>query len=68
MFLLERHRDWFSLWFWPIGFGVTMIIGLLLSLVWQTARDRQRTSLTYWEVMRRDAEPEQLYGANDEIS
>ncbi|MEX0819510.1 MAG: sodium/solute symporter, partial [Pirellulaceae bacterium] len=66
MFLMERHRDWFSMWFWPIGFGLTMIIGWLLSLVWQTERDRTGTPLTYWEVTRYTAKQEQ--GANDEVS
>ncbi|MDA1055163.1 MAG: sodium/solute symporter [Planctomycetota bacterium] len=68
MLLMKRNGDWFSMWFWPIGFGLTMIIGLLTSLVWQIERDRQRTPLTFWEVMRRDAEPDTTYGASDEVS
>lgn len=58
MFLMERHGDWFSMWFWPIGFGLTIMIGLLTSVVWQIERDKRPTPLTFWEVMRRDAEPE----------
>ncbi len=68
MLLMERHSDWFSMWFWPIGFGLTMIIGLLTSLVWQSKHDKERTPLTFWEVMRRDAEPASNYGDSDEVS
>jgi hypothetical protein len=56
------------MWFWPIGFGLAMVIGLLMSLAWQTDRDRQRTPLTYWEVMRHDAEHPTTSGVDDEVS
>jgi solute:Na+ symporter, SSS family len=59
MLLMERCPDWFSMWFWPIGFGLTMMTGGLLSLFWKTERDKQRTALTYWEVIRRHADQEQ---------
>ena len=67
MLLMERYGDWFSMWFWPIGFGLTMVIGLLLSFVWQTKRDRQQTPLTYREVMRHSAEHAPATGVDDEV-
>lgn len=68
MFLMQQNSDWFSLWFWPIGFGLTMILGGLMSLVWRTDRDRQRTPLTYWEVMRQPAARATANGEDDEVS
>jgi Na+/proline symporter len=67
MLLMERRGDWFSMWFWPIGFGLTMMIGLLISLVWRIERGTQRTPLTYWEVMRRDTERPTTFGDSDEV-
>lgn len=67
MLLMERRGDWFSMWFWPIGFGLTMMIGLLISLVWRIDRDTQRTPLTYWEVMRRDTERPTTFGDSNEV-
>ena len=68
MLLMQQHGDWFSMWFGPIGFGLTMTIGLITSFAWQSERDRQKTALTYWEVMRRDAEPSLQHGDSNEVS
>ncbi len=63
LILMEQHRDWFSMWFWPIGFGLTMLIGSLLSLGWRTNTDRQRIPWTYWEVMRQSPHPREEPGS-----
>ncbi|MBC8353478.1 MAG: sodium/solute symporter [Planctomycetes bacterium] len=68
MLLLERRGDWFSMWFWPIGFTVTMIIGYAISLVWRTEAAEEQTPLTYWEVMRHNPEPVTMDGVSDEVS
>lgn len=51
--LMYVVSDWFSVWYWPIGFGLTMMIGLIVSRLTQT---RQATSaqvpLTFWNVSR----------------
>ncbi|MCA9003792.1 MAG: sodium/solute symporter [Planctomycetaceae bacterium] len=50
--LMYLAADWFSVWFWPIGFGLTMLIGLIVSL--PTAKkksDAAEASLTYWNVI-----------------
>ncbi|WP_417388116.1 sodium:solute symporter family transporter [Gimesia sp.] len=43
---------WFSVWFWPIGFGLTMLIGLIVSLLTAKQKpDATEASLTYWNVI-----------------
>jgi len=54
MILMERCPNWFSVWFWPIGFGLSMVISGLVSLVFRTDREPQRPALTFWQVMRED--------------
>lgn len=45
---LMYTQDWFSVWYWPIGFGAAMILGYAVSLL-QTA---QPTNYTYFQIMR----------------
>ena len=52
MFLMYWCPDWFSVWFWPIGFGLSMAISGTFSLAWPNKGQRHRTALTFWEVMR----------------
>lgn len=68
MVLMERCPDWFSMWFWPIGFGLTMIVGTLISLVWKIEHDRRQTPLTYWEVMGNSPRTNTNDGVSDEVS
>lgn len=50
--LMYLAADWFSVWFWPIGFGLTMLIGLIVSLLTaKTEEDADETTLTYWNVI-----------------
>jgi len=46
---LMYHRDWFSVWYWPIGFGTAMVLGYAASLLQRP----QPTELTYFQIMRR---------------
>ncbi|QDT41819.1 Sodium/glucose cotransporter [Gimesia alba] len=51
--LMYISSDWFSVWFWPIGFGLTMVIGVIVSLLTVSHRpDSAETPLTYWNVVR----------------
>ena len=68
MLLMERRGEWFSMWFWPIGFAITMVLGYAISLVRFARDDEQNAPLTYWEVMRRDPEPLTHDDANDDVS
>ena len=45
IFLMYARPDWFSVWFWPIGFGITMLLGVLTG-------GAGEKSLTYRAVMR----------------
>ena len=45
---LMYTQDWFSVWYWPIGFGTAMGLGYLASLL-QTA---EPTEFTYFQIMR----------------
>lgn len=50
--LMYLASDWFSVWFWPIGFGLTLLIGLAVSLLTsKTGQKSGETSLTYWNVI-----------------
>ncbi|HAH47648.1 MAG TPA: hypothetical protein DCM07_22855 [Planctomycetaceae bacterium] len=52
MTLMYLASDWFSVWFWPIGFGLTMLIGLAVSLLTsKTGQNSGVASLTYWNVI-----------------
>ncbi|MDF1745599.1 MAG: hypothetical protein P1V19_18005 [Gimesia sp.] len=50
--LMYAAPDWFSVWFWPIGFGLTMVIGLIVSVL--TKSDQSASAeepLTFWNVI-----------------
>ena len=51
IFLMYARPDWFSVWFWPIGFGITMILGLLFGGATSSTDDQP--ALTYRQVMRK---------------
>jgi Na+/proline symporter len=38
LFLMYQRADWFSVWFWPIGFGLAMIISIVGSLLMRIRR------------------------------
>ena len=47
IYLMYEMSDWFSVWFWPIGFGISIVLGLVLG------GGRAEEPLTYRRVMRR---------------
>ena len=47
--LMYTQTHWFSVWFWPIGFGMALGLGYVTSLM-QSARP---TEFTYFQIMRR---------------
>ncbi|MCB1237307.1 MAG: sodium/solute symporter [Verrucomicrobiae bacterium] len=53
LWLLFAKTDWFSMWFWPIGFGLAMVIALAISL-FKPRRDSP--ALTWSAVMRGNTE------------
>ncbi len=42
-------QDWYSVWYWPIGFGMAMILGYLVSLL----QKAPPTEFTYFDILRR---------------
>lgn len=46
---LMYTQNWFSVWFWPIGFGMSLILGFFASFL-QPAKP---TQYTYFQIMRR---------------
>ncbi len=46
--LMYSQTDWFSVWYWPIGFGSTLSLGYVLSYM-QPARD---TEFTFRQIMQ----------------
>ncbi|MGB0581875.1 MAG: sodium:solute symporter family transporter [Limisphaerales bacterium] len=47
IFLMYAKSEWFSVWFWPIGFGISIVFGILLG------GGRSEEPLTYRGVMKR---------------
>jgi len=47
--LIYRHPEWFAVWYWPIGFGLSMGIAMLVSLL---TRRRDASELTWTGIMR----------------
>ena len=54
IYLMYRHPEWFSVWFWPIGFGIALLIEVGLSLVRRGGGGDDTKTLTYWNVMKRE--------------
>lgn len=52
MYLMYLHPEWFSVWFWPIGFGLTLLIGIPFGML-RTRNESESKPLTYWTVMAR---------------
>ncbi|MCA9056064.1 MAG: hypothetical protein KDA75_19665, partial [Planctomycetaceae bacterium] len=46
--VLMYTQDWFSMWYWPIGFTSTLVLAYGLSLL----RPVQPTELTYFQIIR----------------
>lgn len=45
---LMYSMNWFSVWYWPVGFGTALVLGYAVSLL-QPARP---TQYTYFQIMR----------------
>jgi SSS family transporter len=51
--LMYRHPEWFSVWYWPIGFGTTMLLATVVSLFFDRGGSGAGAELTYRAVMRK---------------
>ena len=51
--LMYRHPEWFSVWYWPIGFGITMFLATVVSLFFDRGGGGAGSELTYRAVMRK---------------
>jgi Na+/proline symporter len=48
--LLMYTMNWFSVWYWPVGFGTALVLGYVASFL-QPARP---TEYTYFQIMRKN--------------
>ncbi len=48
---LMYTQDWFSVWYWPIGFGTALALGYVVSFL----RPAKPTEYTYFQIMNRTA-------------
>ena len=48
LILMYERDDWFSVWFWPIGFALSIGAGFLLSFLFPA----RETKLTFSQIMR----------------
>ncbi|MEZ6058602.1 MAG: hypothetical protein R3C01_18025, partial [Planctomycetaceae bacterium] len=46
---MYSQSNWYSVWFWPIGFGLALGLGLLLGCL----GTRSYSGFTYYDIMRR---------------
>jgi SSS family transporter len=49
---LMYTQDWFSVWYWPIGFGLSLVSCYAMGFVFPAPRN----PLTYWKIMSRSAD------------
>lgn len=49
---LMYTMDWFSVWYWPVGFGMSLVLGLFFSLFQKSPP----TELTFSQIMSRKTE------------
>jgi SSS family transporter len=47
--VLMYTQDWFSVWYWPIGFGSALVLGYVFSLL----QPAVETEFTYRQIMRK---------------
>ena len=51
MFVMTQFTDWFSMWFFPIGFFVSVALSLVLSMLPLPGNERPKSDpLTFWRV------------------
>ena len=48
LMLMHTKTEWFSVWFWPIGFSLALVLGYLLSFLFPA----QATKLTFIQIIR----------------
>ena len=46
--VLMYTQDWFSVWYWPVGFSLALVLGYGASLL----QPAQPTEFTYFQIMR----------------
>lgn len=46
--LMYQRDDWFSVWFWPIGFGLSLILGYLTSFL----QKAEPTEFTFFKILK----------------
>tara|TARA_R110002096_G_scaffold147671_33_gene307969 strand:- start:5575 stop:7071 length:1497 start_codon:yes stop_codon:yes gene_type:complete len=46
--LMYQRADWFSVWYWPIGFGLSLVLGYFVSYLFPA----RETRLTFAHVMK----------------
>ncbi|HBN79157.1 MAG TPA: hypothetical protein DD473_25750 [Planctomycetaceae bacterium] len=50
--ILMYTQNWFSIWYWPIGFGTAMVLGYGMSFILSLCYGIQPTAFTYWQIMK----------------
>lgn len=51
--VLMYTQDWFSVWYWPVGFGMALVLGYIASYL-QPAKPSE---FTYFKIMNREKQP-----------
>ena len=65
MGMMYQFDNLFAMWFWPIGFGLTLVLCFIIDLATPVTADASTEPLTYWNVMRNNVRREQE-AINDE--
>jgi len=47
LYLIYERAEWFSVWFWPIGFGLSIVLSLIVSLFGTC----QASDYTYYKIV-----------------
>ena len=55
LYLMYTQENWFSVWYWPIGFGTALILGYAFSFVQKPIESKY----TYFEIMKQQSRPKE---------
>ncbi|WP_417739895.1 sodium:solute symporter family transporter [Rosistilla oblonga] len=59
MAMMYHFDQWFSMWFWPVGFGLTLVLCFVINLCLPRTAGSGEEPLTFATVMRQNPKREQ---------
>ena len=57
LYLMYTQADWFSVWYWPIGFGASLVTGYIASFLQRSAPTEYTYSQIMWPKATKGTDP-----------